>query len=122
MSYNFYKVIHLLGLMLLFFGFGGLLISMYARVELKKAARIMAYACHGVGLLFIFVSGFGLAARLGLVAGLPTWVQAKIGIWLLMGVGISLVKRKGYIGWPVAILILGLGTTAAFIAVNKPWM
>lgn len=121
MSYQFYKVIHLLGLMLLFFGFGGLLMAAYAKVELKKAARIMAFACHGLGLLFIFVSGFGLAARLGLVQGLPTWVQAKIGIWLLLGVAISLVKRKGYIGWPVAVLLLGLGTTAAFIAVNKPF-
>lgn len=122
MSYQFYKVLHLLGLMLLFFGFGGLLVSAYARQELQKAARIMAYACHGAGLLLIFVSGFGLAARLGLVQGLPTWVQAKIGIWLVLGIGISVVKRKGYIGWPVAILILGLGTTAAFIAINKPWL
>jgi hypothetical protein len=81
----------------------------------------MAFACHGLGLLFIFVSGFGMAARLGLVQGLPTWVQAKIGIWLLLGVGVSLVKRKGSIGWPIAVLLMGLGTTAAFIAVNKPF-
>ena len=121
MSYQFYKVAHLLGLMLLFFGFGGLLMAAFAKVELKKSARIMAFACHGMGLLLIFISGFGMAARLGLVQGLPTWVQAKIGIWLLLGIGISLVKRKGYLGWPVATLILGLGTTAAFIAVNKPF-
>jgi hypothetical protein len=121
MSYQFYKVIHLLGLMLLFFGFGGLLVAAYAKVELKKHARIMAFACHGLGLLFIFVSGFGMAAKLGFMAALPTWVLAKIGIWLVLGISISLVKRKGYIGWPVAALILGLGTTAAFIAVNKPF-
>lgn len=121
MSYQFYKVLHLLGLMLLFFGFGGLLIANYARMELKKAARIMAYATHGLGLFFILLSGFGMAARLGLVNGLPSWVHAKIGIWVLLGIGISLVKRKGYIGWPVAVLLLGLGTTAAFIAINKPF-
>ncbi|MBV2169362.1 MAG: hypothetical protein KUL82_11715 [Bdellovibrio sp.] len=121
MSYEFYKVLHLLGLMLLFFGFGGLLVAAYSKAELKKAARIMGFITHGLGLLFILVSGFGMAARLGLAAGLPGWVHAKIAIWVLLGVGISLVKRKGYIGWPVAVLLLGLGTSAAFIAINKPF-
>lgn len=121
MSYQFYKIMHLLGLMLLFFGFGGLLVSAYARVELKKAARIMGFVTHGVGLLFILVSGFGMAARLGMMTGLPGWVKAKIGIWALLGIAISVVKRKGYIGWPVAILLWGLGTTAAMFAVTKPF-
>lgn len=112
---------HLLGLMLLFFGFGGLLVSAYARVELKKAARIMGFVTHGVGLLFILVSGFGMAARLGMMTGLPGWVKAKIVIWALLGIAISVVKRKGYIGWPVAILLWGLGTTAAMFAVTKPF-
>ncbi|WII71338.1 hypothetical protein QJS83_12780 [Bdellovibrio sp. 22V] len=121
MSYQFYKVLHLIGFMLLFFGFGGILLSAYSKTELKKPARIMGMVTHGLGLLIILVSGFGMAARLGLVSGLPAWVQAKIGIWVLLGVAISLVKRKGYIGWPVAILLWGLGTSAAFIAVNKPF-
>lgn len=121
MSYEFYKVLHILGLILLFFGFGGLLVAAYAKVELKKPARIMGFVTHGLGLLFILVSGFGMAARLGMGAGLPTWVQVKIGIWVLLGVGISLVRRKGYIGWPVAILLWGLGTSAAIIAINKPF-
>lgn len=121
MSYQFYKVLHLLGIMLLFFGFGGMLLAAYARIDLKKPARIMGFVSHGVGLLLILVSGFGMAARLGLVAGLPAWVQVKIGIWALLGVAVSLVKRKGYIGWPVAILLWGLGTSAAIIAINKPF-
>lgn len=121
MSYEFYKVLHLLGLILLFFGFGGLLVPAFAKVELKKPARLMGFLTHGLGLLFILVSGFGMAARLGLVSGLPSWVHAKIGIWVLLGIAISLVKRKGYIGWPVAILLWGLGMTAAFIAINKPF-
>ncbi|AHI05157.1 hypothetical protein BDW_03245 [Bdellovibrio bacteriovorus W] len=120
-SYNVYKILHLIGFMLLFFGLGGMLLSAYSRHELKKSARIMGFITHGVGLLIILVSGFGMAARLGLVSGLPTWVKAKIGVWVLLGLAVSLVKRKGYIGWPVAILLWGLGTTAAFIAINKPF-
>lgn len=121
MSYQFYKVLHLLGLILLFFGFGGLLVSAFAKVTLTKQARLMSFITHGLGLFLILLSGFGMAARLGLVSGLPAWVQAKIGIWTILGVSISLVKRKGYIGWPVAILLWGLGTTAAVIAINKPF-
>ncbi|MEN0058835.1 MAG: hypothetical protein AAGB31_08375 [Bdellovibrio sp.] len=121
MSYQFYKIIHLLGLMLLFFGFGGLLVTTYAKLQLNKAARMMGYITHGLGLLFIVISGFGMAARLGLIVSLPGWIYAKIGIWVLLGIGVSIVKRKGTIGWPVAILLLGLGTSAAFIAVNKPF-
>lgn len=121
MSYQFYKIMHLLGLMTLFFGFGGLLISKYSGVLLSKKARIMSMATHGLGLLLILVGGFGMAAKLGIMGGMPNWMNAKIGIWVLLAVAISLVKRKGQIGWPVAILLLGLGTTAAFIAVNKPF-
>lgn len=121
MSYQFYKILHMLGLMLTFFGFGGLLVAAYARAELKKSARIMGFITHGIGLLLILVSGFGMAARLGMIAGLPGWVQAKIGVWVLLGIGISLVKRKGYIGWPIAILLWGLGTSAAILAITKPF-
>ncbi len=119
MSYEFYKILHMFGLMLLFFGFGGLLMASYSGHALQKKARIMAFATHGAGLLIIFVSGFGLAARLGMATQMPTWIYAKLAIWVLMGIGISVVKRKGYLGWPIATLLLGLGLTAAIIAVTK---
>ena len=121
MSYQFYKVLHLLGIMLLFFGFGGLLVAAYAKVPLTKAARIMAFATHGLGLLLIFVAGFGMAAKLGIMSNFPAWMQVKVGIWFVLALCISLVKRKGYIGWPVAVLLFGLGTTAAFVVINKPF-
>ncbi|MFP5520527.1 MAG: hypothetical protein ACLGGX_11530 [Bdellovibrionia bacterium] len=81
----------------------------------------MAFILHGVGLALILISGFGMAARLGLVSGLPGWIHAKLAIWVLLGAGIALAKRKGAIGWPVAVLLMGLGTTAAYIAINKPF-
>ncbi len=46
----------------------------------------MTYAAHGLGLLLIFSEWFRYGRTLlGLVQGLPAWVQAKIGIWLLFG-------------------------------------
>ncbi len=121
MSYEFYKILHVLGLILLFFGFGGLLLAAYSKMELKKPARVMGFITHGLGLLFLIVSGFGMAARLGLMTNLPAWIKAKVVLWALLGISISLVKRKGHIGWPIAILLWGLGTSAAIIAINKPF-
>jgi hypothetical protein len=121
MSFQFYKVLHMIGLMTLFFGFGGLLVATYAGIVLSKKARIMTMVTHGVGLLLILISGFGMAARLGYMAQLPSWIHAKLLIWVLMGAGIALVKRRGQIGWPITVLLIGLGGTAAFIAVNKPF-
>ena len=113
MSYQFYKVLHILGIILLFFGFGGLLAAASSKVQLQKSARIMCFATHGLGLFLILLSRFGKAARLGIITGLPNWVQVKVGIWAALGIGISLVKRKGHIGWPLAVLLFGLATSAA---------
>ncbi|MNY68171.1 hypothetical protein D3C86_2058890 [compost metagenome] len=55
------------------------------------------------------------------MAQLPPWVHAKLLIWVLLGAGIAVVKRKGTIGWPLTVLLIGLGGTAAFIAINKPF-
>ncbi len=121
MSYEFYKVIHLLGLMALFCGFGGVLVSAFAGISLSGKAKKMALATHGVGLLLIVISGFGMAARMGYMAKLPGWIHAKIAIWVILGVAVALARRKGKIGWPIAILLLGLGMTAAYLAVNKPF-
>lgn len=121
MPYEFYKYLHFLGLFTLFFAFGGVLISAYSGQTLTPAARKMAFILHGFGILIILVSGFGLAARLGLVGGLPGWIHAKLGIWLLLAAGIALAKRKGHIGWPLAVLIIGLGSAAGYIATNKPF-
>lgn len=112
---------HLSGLICLFFGFGGLLVMSYAGVTPQGKAKMMGFATHGLGLLFLLVGGFGMLAKMGLMAQLPGWVTSKIIIWLLLGAGISLVKRKGHIGWPVATLLIVLGTTAAVLAINKPF-
>lgn len=121
MTFEFYKILHLTGLICLFFGFGGLLVASYSGATLKPSARIMSFATHGIGLLFLLVGGFGMLAKMGIMKQMPGWVYAKIIIWVFMAVGISLVKRKGSIGWPLAIFLIVLGTTAAMLAVNKPF-
>lgn len=77
---------------------------------------------HGIGLLLSLVGGFGLLARLGIVhGGLPGWVMAKLGIWILFAVLIGVVSRKSSwakLVWPSIIV---LGAAAAYLAGHKPF-
>ncbi len=121
MSYEFYKILHVTGLMLLFFGLSAALTLKMAGVAFTGSAKKMAFVTHGLGLLLMLFGGFGLLARMGFMGNIPLWAQAKIGIWVLLGGSIALVKRKGQIGWPLIVLFVGLGTTAAWLAIAKPF-
>ncbi len=119
MPYELYKVFHLFGLFLLLSGLMALIFARWNQSEVKPRLRKFSMIAHGVGLVLMLVSGFGLLARLGLVSGLPLWAYIKIGIWLCMGAAISLAKR--YTKAPVSYgLIIALVTLAAWTAIYKP--
>lgn len=120
MSYEFYKILHLCGLMLLFFGLSSALTLKMAGVAFTGSVKKMAFITHGVGLFIMLVGGFGLLARLGMMS-MPNWAIAKLVIWILLGGAIALAKRKGQIGWPLMVLFVALGTTAAWLAITKPF-
>ncbi|MFZ4765496.1 MAG: hypothetical protein ACOYMN_11125, partial [Roseimicrobium sp.] len=65
MSPVFYHLAHLVGLILLFVGIGGLA-GGYSKSALKF---------HGLGLLILLIAGFGLVAKLKLSYTAP-WVLA----------------------------------------------
>ena len=91
MSYNFYLFLHLLGLILLLLGYGGLL----ARAVLdpaNRSIRLLGAVVGGVGLLFLLVSGFGMQAKGDW--GWPIWILLKIGVWLLLGAALAFINRK----------------------------
>lgn len=121
MSYQTYKLIHFAGLMLLFFGLSGVLTLKMAGVAMTGAAKKMAFVTHGIGMFLLLLGGFGLLARLGMVSGLPGWAIGKLVIWFILGGCIALAKRKGHVGWPLMILFVGLGLTAAWLALMKPF-
>lgn len=107
MTIEIYKLIHYVGIIILMMSFGSMLMQ-----YTKKAAM-----SHGIGLLLILVSGFGMQARMDL--GFPTWLIVKLVIWLLFGACIVLIKRKvvsGAVAWG---LIITLGALAAYIASFK---
>lgn len=117
--YEFYKVMHLLGLILAFTGLVGVFMARWNSAELKKSVRLTGAIAHGIGLLFLLISGFGLAARLGMFGALPGWVYAKLGIWLIVGLLMIFAKRKSDLGAILYLIIIAVGFSAAYIAVNK---
>ncbi|MFN8847547.1 MAG: hypothetical protein ACK5V3_01915 [Bdellovibrionales bacterium] len=120
MPYEFYKVLHFLGLVLTLTGLVGLIASYWVGPkELPKKNRLPWVIMHGTGLLIILVSGFGLAARLNYFGNLPTWIHIKILIWVTVGVLLVAVRKlsqKAPLWLSVTILLF---MTAAYLAVNK---
>jgi peptidoglycan/LPS O-acetylase OafA/YrhL len=121
MSYEFYKVLHLLGILVLFTAMGGLaMVTLRGGTdEEKKAARKPLMILHGVALLVIFVAGFGLMARLGMMGGgWPIWIFGKLGVWLVLGGAIAMLKRPMGNTW--YLLLPVIGAIAAALAIFKP--
>ncbi len=112
MSYEFYKVFHILSILILFVSLAGYLYT------LKRSFAII----HGLAMLFILVSGFGLMARLGLVTGIPTWVWIKITMWFCLGAVMAIIKRKWLPSNIQVAIWLALGYVAIFSAIIKPFL
>lgn len=120
MSYEFYKLLHLIGFFLLISGLMGVFFTVWTGGKLQGKVKSASFALHGTGLLVILVSGFGLLARLGMAQQMPTWIYFKIAIWVFFGVAITLLKRKGHLGMPLYILLLSAYAFAAYLGVYKP--
>jgi hypothetical protein len=123
MDYPTIKLFHLLGIMLVFLGLGGMLFAAYAgfgpeKKKLRRAAAIL----HGLGLLLIIASGIAMASSLGLLHGdPPNWIKAKFVIWLLLGASISLAARASRYLWYLIAGWLLLGAAAAYLGLYKPF-
>ncbi len=88
MSYEVYKMIHVVSIVIFFALFAA---AAYSQKN-EKREKILT----GVFLLLILVSGMGLLARIGIQHGVawPNWVRAKLTIWLVVGVlGHMMMKR-----------------------------
>lgn len=103
-----YKIIHLSGVIILF---GALGAGVYtASSKNNKLAGIL----HGISLVLILVSGFGLVVRV-LANEFTWWVIAKLIIWLLLGGSYALAKKRLLPENTAFAFILGLGVLAAIL-------
>lgn len=122
-SYELYKVVHLVAVLVLFAVLGGVAVhALNGGTRTGNTARRLVSALHGSALLIALVAGFGLLARLDLMrGGMPAWIWGKLTLWLLAGLLLALPYRKP--AWARATLLIGLpllAAAAAYLAVFKP--
>lgn len=116
-SLAMYKVLHVLGVLFLFMGLGGLL-----RGGGSAEGRKMSVMLHGIGLVLILIAGFGALARLGLSnpAIWPAWLWVKAVLWLLLGATPVVIKRSPGLAGMLWVALPILGALGAYFALYKP--
>ena len=118
MSLEFYKVLHIFSVLLLFIALGT--IATAGDTQDRRLRRLAGIA-HGIALAIILVAGFGLLAKLRMFGSIPGWVLVKFGLWFLLGLVVMPLRRRPE--WRVWLwsLIPVLGGIAAWLAVTKPF-
>ena len=118
MSYLTYKVIHLAGAFFLFTALAGLVMAArHSDTQIRKLGSII----HGLSLIVLLVSGFGLIAKHPQLQGMPLWVWIKLGIWLILGGIVVLIKRWTDGRVTLWLIIPLLGAIAAYLGVFHPF-
>jgi hypothetical protein len=114
------KVLHIFGVLLVFFALGGLTLNALSGGTADTGrGRKVAGATHGLALLLILFTGFAMIVQLNL--GFPIWVWIKIALWLAIGGMLGLIRSKPQHAGIFWILIPILGTFAGYLAIYKPW-
>ncbi|MGB0416202.1 MAG: hypothetical protein ACPGKS_05090 [Coraliomargarita sp.] len=114
-----YHILHLIGILMLFMGYGALLGRSMAGSEhagVKKLGSITS----GIGLVLIIIAGFGLMAKVYSNTFLP-WMMVKLAIWVVLGGLIALINRKPALAVPLWWTILGLGSLSVIMVYAKPF-
>lgn len=121
MPYEFYKLLHYIGIFMTITALGGVFIfaANGGKKESNKFRRLVGIT-HGVGLVLVLVAGFGMLARLQL-GGFPTWVALKVGIWLLLGGLLPVVYKRPETARPLWTLLIAISAIAAYFAIYKPF-
>ena len=115
MDPNFYQVLHIIGISMVFLGYGALLARSMAAPD-NVSVRKLGSITSGIGLTLILVAGFGLISSplMGLNFT-DTWILVKFVIWLILGGLIVLINRKPQLAMLLWCLLIALGATAAIM-------
>lgn len=124
MSYEFYKVLHVVGIILVFMTLGATVLHAANHngppgTREHNPSRKLVAALNGVGLLLIIVAGFGMLAKIqSMSAGIPSWLHPKLFIWLLIAAAPVLINRKPGTARLMWIVLPLLGAAAAWFGIN----
>lgn len=114
-SYEFYKVLHLSMILILISSLGFIVQGDFKTRQFKIAIGLCSF--------LVFTGGMGLIARLGFGHGqpFPFWINAKIGLWVLVNIILIMIGRIPHVyrKW-LHVLLVVCAVLAAYLAVNKP--
>ena len=113
MDPSFYQVLHIVGISMVFLGYGALIARSMAAPE-NVSIRKLGSITSGIGLLLILVAGFGLIPKLG-HSYTETWILVKLIIWLILGGLIVLINRKPQLAMLLWCLLIALSATATIM-------
>ncbi|MEE2750732.1 MAG: hypothetical protein VX519_04835 [Myxococcota bacterium] len=121
LSYQVYKIVHILGLAGIFAALGGLTLhALNGGTREDNPSRRLLVATHGMSLFLMLVGGMGMLARIGITSGLPVWAWLKLILWGLIGGLVSVILRKPALAKPIWFLLPILAGAGAWIALYKP--
>ncbi|MCU0635744.1 MAG: hypothetical protein MUE41_12785 [Gemmatimonadaceae bacterium] len=128
-SYEFYELLKILGIVLVFTSLGGVAIhAANGGTKQSSRTRLLTIVVHGIGSLLILTGGFGMLARRGYfatdggLAALPTFIWIKIVCWVVLSAVIFMPYRKPsaarwmFLGFPLVAVL------AVYMALAKPMM
>ncbi len=110
MSHQIYQILHILGILMVFLGYGALLGRALAGSDCPRLKK-MGSITSGIGLLLILVAGFGLIAQLGYSYS-ETWIWIKLAVWVALGGMIVAINRKPCCAPKIWWVLLALGAIA----------
>ena len=127
-KYEMYKLIHLFGIFMTFVVLGGLgLHILNGGNKESNPNRKLVAAIHGIGVFLILLGGFGTLAYVYKIAGtsqkatgLELWVLLKLGIWLVLALGLMFFYRFPKVGTALFFGLPLLGLMAGYFAIKKP--
>lgn len=111
MSYELYHYLHLLGLILVFLGYG----SLFS----EKGVRL-AMILTGAGAVVNLVTGFGMLAKMQILSSLPAWAWIKVVLWVAIAGVPVLAKRRVLPNAAVVAIGALLGAALAWFGWYKP--
>lgn len=88
MSYQFYKMLHIISIVLFF--------ALYASAAVKAKNKMnfkFETIFTGILLLVILTAGMGLK-KFAAPGAWPLWVNLKLGIWAIIGVSAHMVLKR----------------------------
>ncbi len=118
MSPTIYHILHFIGIVMLFLGYGALLGRSMAGSDDARVKKLGSIT-SGIGLLLIIVAGFGMIAKMHVP--MEGWLIVKIVIWVALGGLTALINRKPALAGALWWGLIALGGLAAVMVYARPF-